>query len=234
MKYAPGMLIKLSKEVILLDQRGLIKNLIIQTGKEIHLSGLVVGTWGNVSARIPGEENLISITPSGMDYLSLTTEDLVLSNLAGKIVEGIRKPSIELPLHLAVYKARPEMKAIVHVHSVYATAWAAARRAIPGALEDLVQIVGGDVRVADYALPGTEALGLNAIKALEDRQGVLLANHGLLGIGQNLKEALKVCQIVEKAAKTLLASQLLGGAVALSKEDILNMRDFYLNSYGQR
>jgi len=217
-----------------LKQRTLTKKMIIETGKEMFSCGLVVGTWGNISARLPGEENLLAITPSGMDYLSLTPEDLVLAELTGEIMEGSRKPSIELPLHLAVYNARPEIQAVVHVHSVYATAWAAARKSIPGALEDLVQIAGGDVKVADYALPGTEELGGNAVRALKGRQGVLLANHGLLGAGRDLKEALKVCQIVEKAAKTLLAAQLLGGAVALSEEDILNMRDFYLNSYGQR
>lgn len=217
-----------------MPDKDLIKNSVVETGKEMLKSGLVVGTWGNVSARIPGEKNLVAITPSGMDYLSLKMEDVVLSDLEGQIVEGIRKPSIELPLHLAVYKARPEIHAVVHVHSVYATAWAAAGKAIPGALEDLVQIVGGGVRVSDYALPGTEELGLNAIKALKDRQAVILANHGLLGIGRDLKEALKICQVVEKAAKSLLAAQLLGGAVELSKEDIQGMRDFFLNSYGQR
>lgn len=211
-----------------------IKGKIIEIGKEMFSSGLVVGTWGNVSARIQSSENLVAITPSGMDYLSLEKEDIVLSDFDGQLVEGKRKPSIELPLHLAIYRDRPEINGVVHVHSVYATAWAAARKPIPGALEDLVQIVGGEVRVSDYSLPGTEELGLNAVEALKDRQAVILANHGLLGIGRDLKEALKVCQVVEKAAKTLLAAQLLGGAVVLSEEDIRGMRDFYLNGYGQR
>lgn len=211
-----------------------IKQEIIAIGKKMLNSGLVVGTWGNISTRVPGEPGIIGITPSGMDYLALAREDIVLLNLKGQIVEGERKPSIEVPLHLAVYQERPEINAIVHVHSTYATAWAVARQPIPGALEDLVQIVGGDVRVADYALPGSQELGPKTVTALQDRQAVLLANHGLLGVGRDLEEALKICQVVEKAAQTILGARLLGGAVELSPAEIQGMRDFFLNSYGQR
>lgn len=215
-------------------ERTTIKQAIIAAGKEILASGLVVGTWGNVSARIPEEPDLVAITPSGMDYNTLQEEDIVVLDFNGEVAEGFRKPSIEVPLHLAVYRDRPEVNGVVHVHSVYATAWAAARRPIPGALEDLVQIVGGDVRVSEYALPGTPELAVHAMKALRDRNAVLLANHGLLGVGKDLREAIKTCQVVEKAAKTLIAAQLVGGYVELSPEEITTMREFFLHSYGQR
>lgn len=214
-------------------QRLEIRKKIVATGKKILNYSLVVGTWGNVSARVPGED-LIAITPSGMNYELLQPEDVVLLDLTGNVVEGKRKPSIEVPLHLAIYRARKDVNAIVHTHSTYATALACARKPIPAAVEDLVQIVGGEVRVAAYALPGTPELGQNALQALEGRNAVLLANHGLLGAGKDLEEALKICLVAEKAAQVTLLAQAVGGVVELSPEDVVVMRQFYLNSYGQK
>ncbi|NLC37856.1 MAG: class II aldolase/adducin family protein [Clostridia bacterium] len=216
-----------------MDQILFVKEKIIQIGKEILHSGLTVGTWGNISSRVPGED-LVAITPSGLDYTLLEPADIVLLDLEGTIVSGCRRPSIEVPLHLAIYQARKDVHSVVHTHSVYATAFAAARQALPPALEDLVQMVGGAVRVSDYALPGSKKLGANAVKALEGRQAVLLANHGLLGVGRNLEEALKVCQVVEKAAQITIMARLLGGVVELSPGDIHRMRQFYLHHYGQK
>lgn len=215
-----------------MNNRSIIREQIRETGLKMLGSGLVVGTWGNISARVPGED-LIAITPSGMNYDVLQPEDIVLVALNGEVKEGERKPSIELPLHLAIYCARKDIQAVVHTHSAYATAMAAARKPIPGAVEDLVQIVGGDVRVCEYALPGTAQLGANAVKALEGRNAVLLPNHGMVGAGTNLDEALKICQVVEKSAKITILAQAVGGVVELSQEDTAAMRDFYLHKYGQ-
>ena len=206
---------------------------VLEKGKEILATNLTVGTWGNISCRVPGED-YIAITPSGMNYNLLEPEDIVILDFKGIIMTGTRKPSIEVPLHLAIYKARVDVQAIIHTHSPYATTMATARKAIPGAVEDLVQIVGGNVRVNEYALPGTEQLGVSTVKALEGRNAVLLANHGMLGVGRDLEEALKVCQVVEKSALITLLAQQIGGVVELSQEDICGMRNFYLDSYGQR
>lgn len=206
---------------------------VVEKGNEIIVANLTVGTWGNISCRVPGE-NYIAITPTGMSYDTLVPEDIVVLDSKGSIVCGTRKPSIEVPLHLSIYKAREDVQAIVHTHSAYATAMAVARKEIPGAVEDLVQIVGGNVRVNEYALPGTEQLGINTVKALEGRNAVLLANHGMLGVGRDLDEALKVCQVVEKSAQIVLLAQLMGGVVELSQGDIDGMRNFYLQVYGQR
>ncbi|AET67350.1 ribulose-5-phosphate 4-epimerase-like epimerase or aldolase [Desulfosporosinus orientis DSM 765] len=205
---------------------------IVIKGKEILATKLTVGTWGNISCRVPGE-NYIAITPSGMSYETLVPEDIVIIDLNGNIASGTRKPSVEVPLHMAIYSAREDVQAVIHTHSAYASAMAVARKEIPGAVEDLVQIVGGNVRVNEYALPGTEQLGKKTVKALEGRNAVLLANHGVLGVGRDLNEALKVCQVVEKSAQIVLLAQLIGGAVELSQEDIDGMRSFYLNGYGQ-
>ncbi|HHU32456.1 MAG: class II aldolase/adducin family protein [Zhaonellaceae bacterium] len=216
-----------------MNQRQKTRLNVIETGVKMLDSSLVVGTWGNISARVP-DEDLIAITPSGMNYDELVAEDIVLVDLEGNVVDGLRKPSIEVPMHVAIYQNRLDIQAICHTHSVFATAMAAARKPIPGAVEDLVQIVGGDVRVCEYALPGSKELGQNVIKALEGRHAVLLANHGMLGAGRDLNEALKICQVVEKAAQITIFAKVLGGVVELSQEDIDFMRDFYLNAYGQR
>ncbi|MEW6623071.1 MAG: class II aldolase/adducin family protein [Bacillota bacterium] len=215
------------------DNRLEIRKKVVEIGLKILNSGLVVGTWGNISSRVPGED-LVAITPSGMNYDTLEPTDVVLVDLDGQIADGNRKPSIEVPMHLAVYRARQDVKAIIHTHSPYATAMAAAHKPIPGAVEDLVQIVGGGVRVCEYALPGTQELGINTVKALDGRNAVLLANHGMLGAGRDLDEALKTCHVVEKAAQVTLFAKLVGGVVELSKEDIDSMRNYFLNDYGQK
>ena len=206
---------------------------IINTGLQMLNSSLVVGTWGNISARVEGE-SCIAITPSGVDYDNIEPEEIVIMDLDGNIVFGDKKPSIEYNLHIEVYKNRQDINSIVHTHSTYCTAMAIARKPIPAAAEDLVQIVGGDVRVSEYKLPGSVELGKAAVKALENRNACILANHGCLAGGRNLKEALKIALIVEKSAQATVFAQMMGGIVELSQYDIDFMRDFYLNKYGQR
>jgi L-fuculose-phosphate aldolase len=206
---------------------------LVEAGKQMAKAALTIGTWGNLSCRLQ-QPNLMAITPSGMEYDRLQPGDIVIMDLAGNCLEGCRKPSTEQPLHRAIYAARNDISAIVHTHSIYATAMAAARKPIPGAVEDLVQIVGGDVRVAKYALPGSPELGANAVAALADRNGVLLANHGVVGAAADLKQALTICEIIEKSACITIAAAAVGGVVALPQEDIEYMRAYFLNQYGQR
>lgn len=206
---------------------------VVEAGKAMLNSNLVVGTWGNLSARVPGT-SFVAITPSGMPYDETKPEDIVIMDLDGHVVDGKRKPSTEVPLHLAIYRGRPEIGAIVHTHSTWATALACAHKEIPPVVEELVQIVGGGVRVAKYSLPGTPELGQYALEAAEGRNAVLLANHGVLGFAGTLSEALKICMVVEKAAQITLLGSLAGGLKLLSQHDIDVMRSYYLNQYGQR
>lgn len=191
---------------------------------------LVLGTWGNVSVR--DGENSMLITPSGMGYDVLGPDDLVSMTLTGNTSSAQWKPSSEWRLHAALYQGRQDIGAIVHTHSVYATAFTMARVPIPPVVEDLVQVVGGAVDVAAYSLPGTDELAQNALQALGNKSAVLLANHGLVGAAVSLAEALKVCQIVEKTAQAALFARLLGPVHELSDEDMRAMRCFYLTSYG--
>lgn len=210
-----------------------IRKQIIEAGMEMAKTKLVLGTWGNISARVPGED-CFAITPSGVDYNYIKADGIIIMDMEGRTVAGNMKPSIEWPMHLEIYKSRKDVNAVVHTHSAYCTAMAIARKPIPAAAEDMIQIVGGNVRVSKYFLPGTNELGKAAVEALKGRNAVILANHGCLAAGKDLKEAMKIAQIVEKSAKATIFAQVLGGAVELNQKEIDIMRDFYLNKYGQR
>ena len=206
---------------------------IVAAGVELLKKGLVAGTWGNISARC-SQTGLVAITPSGRSYTTLTPDDIIILDKCGNIHEGRWTPSTELPLHLAVYKARPDVQAVVHTHSIFASACAVARKAIPPILEELVQVVGGAVEVAAYAAPGTECLAQNAVAALGRKNAVLLANHGDIGCGQSLREAMLACELVEKAAQIYIYANQLGGAAILSEADVADMHEFYRAHYSRR
>ncbi len=202
---------------------------VVDTGRQMIGRGLVAGTWGNISIRnVSGDR--IAITPSGRPYDQLTLEDIVVVDPAGQVLSG-QRPSSELALHMAIYRSRTDVRAIVHTHSLYATACAVAGKAIPASLEEMVQAVGGPVQVATYALPGTVELANHAVAAMADRSAVLLANHGVVACGPSLAEALLVAELVEKAAHIHVVAEQLGGARELSDEDVALMRRFYLEHY---
>ena len=203
---------------------------LIAAAREMSSSGLVVATWGNLSCRT-GEALLI--TPSGMDYLSMTSDDLVLLDLSGKILTGRRKPSSESLLHAAVYRARPEVRAVVHVHSVAASAFAVARQSIPVILEETAQLIGHPISTAAYARCGSKELAGCVLQELgSNGQAVLLANHGVLTLGCNPMEALLRARIVEKSAKVMLYARQLGEVHALAAEEVHALREDFQH-YGQ-
>ncbi|GAX89774.1 class II aldolase/adducin family protein [Effusibacillus lacus] len=215
------------------DRIGEIRDQLLLAAKEMYERGLVASVWGNLSARVP-DTGLIVVTPSGMDYRTLRAEDLVVVDLeTGQVTEGKRKPTSELHMHLAILRARADVNGVMHTHSVYASACSAAHREIPPIVEDLAQVVGGSVSVARYALPGTPELGAAAVKALNKKGAVLLANHGVVGVGHDIMEALRVCTIVEKGAQIYVIAKMIGTPVLLSHEDVEYLRSTYKDHYGQ-
>ena len=186
-----------------------IRQSVVEAGLVLAHSSMTIGTYGNISCRV--DENHIAITPSGRDYEQLTSADIVVTDLEGDVQkidsdDGNKskdagnnpgnnaiplRPSSELPLHLEIYKNFPEARAIVHTHSVYASALAVAHKDLPPVIEDLTQITGGAVRCTDYTIAGTKELGVKAVEAMEGgRSAALLANHGAVCWGRNMKEAL--------------------------------------------
>jgi L-fuculose-phosphate aldolase len=205
---------------------------IIKYGKSLVANQLVVGTWGNISCQTPG--NTIIITPSGVDYHRLKPEDLPEVSADGSMLAGRLKPSSELLMHLAIYKARKDIKAVIHTHSIYGTCCAVLRQAIPPLVEDIAMVIGGEIEVAEYFLSGTEEFGEACARALGKKNAVLLANHGVVGVGPNLKEALKAALLTEKAAQVYLAALQAGKPYLLSEKDVAILHNTYLTSYGQK
>ncbi len=206
------------------------KKLIVDTGKELHKQKLTIGTWGNISV-LDSETDLIYIKPSGMDYNEINLEDVIVVDKKGKMVEGFRRPSIEMPMHLSIYNAREDIGAIVHYHPVYSSVLAVTGLSLPGICEDFVQIVGDKVLCAKYALPGSEELAKNAVASLGNRKAVFLLNHGTLCVGKDMKEAMKVCHVVEKTAQIYILSKNVGKCRIISEKDIKIMQDFARNVY---
>lgn len=170
---------------------------IVSVAQAIDRAGFCPSKSGNVSARF-GDGLLI--TPSGLPYAQTRPEDLIHLGLDGTVLSGSRKPSSEWPFHVAIYKARPDAQAIVHTHSPRATALSSTRRGIP-AFHYMIALCGGaDVRCAEYATFGTPELAENAVKALEGRKAVLLANHGVIALGQTLAGAHAIVAEVENLA----------------------------------
>lgn len=170
---------------------------IVAVAQAIDRAGFCPSKSGNVSAR---RGDGFVVTPSGLPYAVMTPGDLVTLGLDGSVRAGSRKPSSEAPFHAAIYRARPDAQAIVHTHSPKATALSATRRGIP-AFHYMIALAGGpDIRCADYATFGTEELAENAVRALEGRKAVLLANHGVIAIGASLAGAHVLAAEVENLA----------------------------------
>lgn len=209
-----------------------LKSMIIKVSKEILKKGLTVGTWGNISL-IDRSYDLIYITPSGMDYNRIVENDIVVLNFEGKVVDSNRKQSVETPMHLAVYKARPDVNSVIHYHPIHSTVLAITNTEIPGISEDFVQIIGDKVICSKYALPGTQELASNVVVGLGNRNAVLLPNHGALCVGKDIDDAFRVCTVLEKTAKIFIMVKNIGSYSLISDKDIKIMQDA-IKSYGQK
>ena len=158
---------------------------IVTTCQELSRSGLVIGTAGNVSVR---EGDLVAVTPSGVRYAELTPDLVGVHRLDGTAVEAPLTPTSELPLHLAIYTDRPEVRAVVHTHAPAATALSTLVDEVP-TVHYYMAMFGGPVLVARYATYGTDELARNVVHALRDRTGCLMGNHGAVTVGPDLVTA---------------------------------------------
>lgn len=194
--------------------------------------GYFIGTWGNISVRV--EEGLL-VTPSRRDYEDLRPEDLVVVAWEGGVVRGHRLPTSETELHRQLMLQRPDLGALVHSHSPWASVCACARRAIPVLADDVAEVIGGEVRCAKYAPAGRHReLARNAREAIgPDAAAVLLANHGVVAGARDLAEAIVACQFVEKAAMILIQAAALGGATPIPEPLWREERHRYLTKYGR-
>lgn len=179
---------------------------VLEAALKMSEKGLVVGTSGNISLRLPPQDGrqLMAITPTSRHYDTLKIDDIPIIDFDGKRAAGDLPPSVETPLHIGIYRARKDVNAIIHTHSVFASAAAVAGLDIPPILEDQVALLGGAIRVAGYALSGTPEQLKNVLGALGERNAVLLANHGAVGAGGIMRDAFTACELIEKTARVYL------------------------------
>jgi len=213
------------------DQAG-IKQALVDTARELLRCGLVEGTAGNLSARLP--DGNVVLSPSSLPYETMRTDDLVVVDLGGKVLEGKRAPTSEKALHLACLRKHPELGAVIHSHAKYATMFAITRRTIPCVIEEFDVFVGGEVPVAEYELTGSDALGEEVSRHVGERGAVLMANHGLLTVGKDLAGALKVAKLVERTAEIVWGAHALGPVIPLPDETLKRFAPIYRMLRGRK
>jgi L-fuculose-phosphate aldolase len=202
---------------------------LVATARRTAAEGLVVGTSGNVSVRVG---DLVLVTPSGLAYDRLTPEDVVAVDLHGNQVLGELTPTSELPLHLAVYRNTPA-EAVVHTHAVHATAVSTLVPELP-LIHYMAAALGGPIRVAPYALYGSQELAANMLGALRDRTGCLLRNHGTVTYGDSLDQAYdRTAQLEWMCRLWLTAAALPGYSPTLLSTSQLHEVAEKLQGYGQ-
>jgi L-fuculose-phosphate aldolase len=189
------------------------KEQLLWVAQEMLRSGLVEGTAGNVAARLP-DGNAV-LTPSSLDYLEMDLDDLVVCDLDGNVLEGERSPTTEKSLHLSALKLYPEIGATMHCHAKFATMFALTRTPIPACIEEFDVYVGGDVEVADYKTTGTDELAAEVASRVAKKAAVLMANHGLFAVSKTPKDVLHVAQLIERTAAIIHGARVLGEVVPL-------------------
>ncbi|MGG1659232.1 class II aldolase/adducin family protein [Brevibacillus sp. NRS-1366] len=194
-----------------------VKKDIVHYAKMLEKNGLVVGTAGNISVKIG---DTMYITPSALPYEEMEEQDILEVDLvSGDVIAGKRKPSSETPMHSYIYKHNSRIKAIVHTHSTYATMFACAHLPIP-IVHYTAADIGNEIAVAPYARYGSEELALHAVNTLGDNNGVLLANHGVIAVGETLKDAFRRAEAIEEVAHLAYGAHQLNSVKPLGPKDL--------------
>jgi len=206
---------------------------VARVAKALIRTGLVTGTSGNVSARTP--EGNVLVTPSGVDYEVLGPEDVVLVDLDTNVLEGTLVPSTETPMHTGIYKARQDVDAVVHTHSRFATTLACLGWEIPP-VHYMLTTLGPDGRIplAPYSLYGTEELADHAANALGgSHYACLLRTHGTIAVGESADKAFSRTVVLEEMAEVYYRARLAGEPILLTPEEVDEVAAKITTGYGQ-
>jgi L-ribulose-5-phosphate 4-epimerase len=209
-----------------------LRSVVCQLNGELPRHNLVAWTSGNVSARDP-QTGFVAIKPSGIRYEELTPGSMVVVDLDGKVVEGQYKPSSDTLAHVYIYRHRPDVNGVVHTHSTFATAWAAAGKSIPPLLTAICDEFGGPIPVGAYAKIGGDAIGREIIRSIGSSPAILMKNHGIFTIGKTPQAAVKTAVMVEDVARTLFYALQLGKPEDIPPEEVARAHRRYLEEYGQ-
>lgn len=206
------------------------KNDVIKAGIALDRYELIALSGGNVSLRI-GDHVLV--TPSGMIYEDMVEDDVLVVDLEGNIIEGTRKPSVDTGALLYIFNADPSVKAVIHTHQPYATAVGLVTDELPCNLTTLANATRGSVHVAPFSSAASEQMGIEAINYLDGRLAVILKHHGVIAVGDSLKQALYACVYLEEAAKTYSIAKSMGGEMAMMTDAQIQQAVDVFKFYGQ-
>jgi L-fuculose-phosphate aldolase len=204
---------------------------LVDYGKKLITSQLTTGSGGNLSI-YNRSEGLVAIKPSGVDYFEMTPEDIVIMTMDGEVVEGNLKPSSEFRFHLALYKNRPDVNAVIHTHQVYATTIACLNWELP-AVHYLVGYSGNKVPLAPYATFGTQELSDNIVRSIGGYNACLMANHGLVTVGPTIASAFTVAEEIELVARLYYQAKSIGEPVVLPDDEMTVIVEKF-KTYGQQ
>lgn len=201
------------------------KEQLIKIAQEINKRSFIFGEQGSISLRTEDKKYII-MTPRDIEYSQLTHDKISILNINGEFISGER-PSIENKIHIKIYKNREDINSIIHTHSIYSSAISSLRINIPVIFNEMAAVLGGEIKTAEYGLPGSEQLAENCFIALQDKMAVLLANHGAVSTGKTGEKALKTAIILEKVLKQFILAKSVGSPISLDSKYINYMRNFY-------
>jgi len=194
---------------------------ITEAGRRLWRDGLVAHTDGNISVRL--DDEWVLITPSGVNKGALKPHQILKVRLCDGSTDGNGKPSVETPIHIAIYRIRPDINAVVHAHPPYATAFAAAGIALTEPVFPEMIVRFGEIPLVPYATPGTDRLAELVAEAMKDHDAVLLQNHGAVTAGRTLEEACGLMEALEWTAKGLWLAKAMGNAIPLTPTEIARL-----------
>jgi L-fuculose-phosphate aldolase len=200
------------------NEHNAIKNVsqrIVKAGRELHDHGLVKGTSGNISARIPGTDAFL-IKPSGARMECLKADELVLVDLQGNKIRGESNVSLETPIHSAICRTRKDVQAVVHTHAPTATAFGIAKTEILPLQIEVFMLLPNGVPVVPFELPGSKALAVAVQNKIANYDALILENHGIVTVGSTIEAACSLNEMVEEAAKVQLLAMILAGKDAMN------------------
>ena len=199
--------------------------------KKMLESGLTKGTSGNISI-FDRKNGYIAISPSGMNYDEIIPEDVVVIDLDKKIIEGNRKPSSESDLHIAIYKSKSEVNSVVHTHSMFCTVLSTLNMPIKSVHYVIADCGASEVPVAPYRIYGSEDLAISVVNTIGESNACLLANHGMIACGDNLKSAFGLASTCEWVAEIQWRALSVGTPNYLSDNQIIEVKEKF-KTYGQ-
>lgn len=206
---------------------------VCSANQELPLNGLVVGSGGNVSGRDPATGHVV-IKPSGVPFQKLSPESMVVVDDEGTVLQGDLKPSVDLGIHLYLYRHRPDVFGVTHTHSPFATSFAMDGDGIPAALTPLTHMIGSGVPRTRWATPAADDTGAAILEATGEAGKAALADrHGVFTMGTSANDSFKIALYLEEAAKTIRLAMMSGPVTPLPDEEIERCYRWFHENYGQ-